>query len=64
LIIFEGLRLKSIITTALAAAKNDALFKSGQKRLENYHLALLVFVKHYAAYDFAQIKPYNSFQTT
>ncbi len=35
-------RLKPIYTTAPAASKNDAQFKSGQNRLENNHLASLI----------------------
>jgi len=35
-------RQNPIFTTALAASKNDTPFKSGQKRLENNHPALLI----------------------
>jgi len=34
--------IEPIITTAAAASKNDTRFKSGQNRLENYHLALFI----------------------
>ena len=38
-------RLKLIFTTASIASKNDAYFKSGQKRPEINHLTLLVWIR-------------------
>ena len=39
---FEFCRLNLISTTAPAASKNDARFKSSQNQLKNNHLALLI----------------------
>ncbi len=41
-IVVYSFRLKPIFTTAPAASKNDAHFKSGQNGLKNNHVASLV----------------------
>ena len=42
---FVACRLELIFTTPPAASRNDACFKSGQNRLKNDHLALLVLIR-------------------
>ena len=40
-----GSPLEPIFVTAPAASKNEACFRSGQKQLENSHLASLVYIR-------------------